>query len=193
MPQSLGCLRSGTAGAGCADGDGASSSAKTTAERARRIDTRRSAPVGCDQRVAFDAASRMRRDLVDRRGRPSASCRSATDLDRVDLRPRRRGRSAGACCSGRRSRCRRPPRGSTSGSRSCTVTRAPMRVAVRLRALELQLDPVAGAGRDVAIEERVLVGVGLVEIEPAVVVEVADADAAAVLVVVDAGLGRRSP
>src|ERR1700726_4482101 len=57
-------------------------------------------------------------------------------------------------------------------------------VAVRLHAGELQLDPVAGAGGAVVVEQRGLVAVGLEEVLQAVVVEVGDTDPAAVEVVV---------
>src|SRR5947209_1004170 len=64
------------------------------------------------------------------------------------------------------------------------------RIAVGCRAHELELDPMPRPCADVAVEQRRLIGVRLVEIEPAIVIEVADADAAAVLVVVDAGQSR---
>ena len=51
-------------------------------------------------------------------------------------------------------------------------------VSIGFRPHQAQLDPVAHRLSDVVIEQRELVGVGLVEIKPPVVVKIGDAEAA---------------
>ncbi len=62
-------------------------------------------------------------------------------------------------------------------------------VAIRFRSDQFQLHPVTGALGNVVVEQRRLVGIGLIKIEAAIVIEVAHADSAAVLIVIHASVG----